>query len=247
MRVQAMLPEILRQIFESLLDPQQQHAMMVHVPIGISVIGALGLIVLLLTGGRFDTLRWCCVAVYLLGAAGAFFTAQAGEAAMANLDTTTLTDQAIHHLEIHEAKGEKVYIFLALTGIIAASTVIQNTKARKAALFVSALASLVTVTWVLTTAHHGGALVYQHGVGVPTSINNIKENNAAQAPDAPTDIPTTTAQPVPPPSTTPMSPVIPDQPPPPTQAQPSDPPSDLDPPSVHPTDDGNGFFGIPTS
>jgi len=171
-----MLPDVIHAIIESLGDPQRKHAMMVHMPIAISVLGLLGLLALSVTSGRSATLRWCCVAVYLLGAGLAWSTAEAGDEAMDRLDTTVMTSTALEHLETHEEMGEWVWAWFAATGVIATLTVIESESRwwRPTVVLTSVLAGAGAAVYTGIVSHHGGAMVYQHGVGVPTSPNNLK-------------------------------------------------------------------------
>ena len=100
-----MLPDVIHAMLESLSDPQRKHALMVHLPIAISVLGLLGLLVLAVSAGRLAGLRWVCVAVYLLGAALAWQAEETGEEAMDRLDTAVMTPEALEHLEAHEELG----------------------------------------------------------------------------------------------------------------------------------------------
>lgn len=171
-----MLPDVIYAMFESLGDPQRKHAVMVHLPIAISVLGLLGLLALAVTSGRSSVLRRCCVAVYLLGAGLAWAAEEAGEEAMDQLDTAVMTPAALEHLETHEEMGEWVWAWFAATGVIAILTVIESENRwwRPAIVLTSVLAGTGAAGYTGIVSHHGGTMVYKHGVGVPASPNNLK-------------------------------------------------------------------------
>ena len=171
-----MFPGVIHAILESLSDPQQKHAMMVHLPIAISILGLLGLLILAVTSGRSTGLRWCCVAVYLLGAGLAWSAEEAGEEAMDRLDTAAMTPAALEHLEAHEELGEWVWAWFAVTGVIATLTVIETESRwwRPTIVLASVLAGGGAAVYTGIVSHHGGTMVYRHGVGVPASPNNLQ-------------------------------------------------------------------------
>ncbi len=169
--------DLFSSILESLSDPQQKHAMMVHLPIAISLIGVLGLLVLACTAGRSSVLRWCCVGIYLLGTGTAYLASEAGEHAEHTLDTTTMTQPALEDLEKHEEMGEHVYRYFLGTAVLTALVGIDSDKRflRPTLLILALLASLATAVRVGEIGHYGGKLVYDYGVGVPATPNNFKD------------------------------------------------------------------------
>ncbi len=172
---------MLEDIFQSLADPQQKHAMMIHLPIAVSLLGVFGLAAMMITRGRSRALRWCCVGLYVLGGLAAWTAAEAGEEAMDRLDPAVMTQEALEHLEKHEEMGERVWLFLMLTGAIAAVSASRRNRVRTASLALALLAGFGTAAYTGVTSHHGGAMVYRHGVGVPTSPNNLNADSPINA------------------------------------------------------------------
>ena len=132
--------DLLHALLDSLKHPQMKHAAMVHLPIAISLLGVLGLLALAATGGRSGTLRWVCVAVYLLGVGSAMATAKSGEDAEHSLDIQVITQAALEDLEHHEEMAEKLWLFFAATaGLTAATAIGKDKKSLRAAVTICAL------------------------------------------------------------------------------------------------------------
>jgi len=169
-----MFTELVQSMFEALRHPQQKHAMVVHFPIAISVLGLLGLVALAVKAGRPGALRWGCVGVYLLGAVLAYVAEESGEAAMDRLDTVVMSEAALEHLEAHEEMGGWVWIILLTTAALIALTAVHTKKTlRLSVLTLAVLSGVIAAGYIAVTAHHGGTMVYQHGVGIPASPNNL--------------------------------------------------------------------------
>lgn len=170
-----MLTQTLQSMFESLNHPQQKHAAIVHMPVALSALGLLVLLAWAVTRGQSCSLRRCCVAIYLLAAITAWMGHESGQEAMARLDTATMTQPALELLEKHEQMGDWAWRYFLLMTVVMALTAIkaQHVLWRTAVVAVAVLAGLGMATYTAVTAHHGGALVYRHGVGVPTSANNM--------------------------------------------------------------------------
>ncbi|MBY0262315.1 MAG: hypothetical protein K2Q20_08210, partial [Phycisphaerales bacterium] len=69
-------------IVSSMQDPKLRHAALVHLPIGLSIVGPVAALATVAVRKRRDTLRWITPAIYLLLAASAFAASQAGEQAV---------------------------------------------------------------------------------------------------------------------------------------------------------------------
>lgn len=164
--------QIFSAMTESLHDPAKVHAMMVHFPAAISVIGLVLLFLLTVSGGRSAGMRWACIVVYLIGAGVSFAAHISGENAAGQLDTNNFTNAAFETLNEHSEAGEKVWIPLAVTTVFVALTAINVTGLRVLMLVGAFLAAIASFAWVSYAAHLGGNLVYTHGVGVPSSQNN---------------------------------------------------------------------------
>lgn len=159
-------------------EPSRLHAMIVHFPVVLAMLGVPLIVALMVTRGRSSMLRWLIVTLYVVGSFTGFMAMQSGEGAVDQLSRVTdaggaLTDEAMLELEKHEEMGGKLWWMMLLPAAVTALTAIKRTPGELAAALVLALAvSVWTAGWAGLTGHHGGALVYDHGVGVPASPNN---------------------------------------------------------------------------
>lgn len=150
-------------------DPQMRHALVVHWPVVLSVLCMLLTLALALWGARNTTLKvitiLACVALTVAGYIGL----QSGE--RAENATGELSPAAEAVLEEHEELGEKVPLFAAVCAGLALLTIIPHKMVRVGSAAASFLACAGTAAWIANTAHHGGLLVYEHGVGTPPEVD----------------------------------------------------------------------------
>lgn len=166
--------ELLHSLGDTLHNPSRLHAAIVHLPIAIALLGFVLVLALALTRGRSGTLRTIALVLYLLGATTGFMAGRSGEAAEEHaMWNVSLADEADAAFEKHEEMGEKAWMFLAGTMLAVGLTAINRPVPRGVFVVIALAASLTTAGWVTITAHYGGGLVYQHGIGVPASQNNI--------------------------------------------------------------------------
>ena len=84
------------------------------------------------------------------------------------------TDNAPDELEAHSSMGEKVWMFMAATGVLVALAAIPKKAVRVTMLVLAVLAATANAGWIAVTADHGGRhMVYKYGVGVPGSGNTL--------------------------------------------------------------------------
>ena len=160
-------------MIESLSDPAQRHAMLAHLPIAISVLGVLLAIALLIRAGRSPALRWILVSFYGLGALLSYLAQKAGGEAHHKLDVVGMTQQATHLFEEHAQLGSKLWMAMLACAVLALLTLFKHKAVRWTTSSLVLIATLATAMMVAEVAHHGGQMVYDQGVGVPTSPNNV--------------------------------------------------------------------------
>jgi len=160
------------QLLQSMLDawnsPPTRHAMFVHMPIALSMVGAaLALLAAVLP--RNKTARFIAIACQIAVIAAAYLTVQTGEQADDAIKRV-MTPEVYDVINQHEEMAEKVWLFgagsLALLGLAA----ITKNKASVLLGWIAALSCLATIGWVGATADHGGQLVYKYGVGTPQPV-----------------------------------------------------------------------------
>lgn len=152
-------------LIEALKDPQMRHAIMVHMPIALSMLGVLLAIVSLILGGRSRALAWTTTVAYVLLAGSAYLAMLSGEDAH---DVLNIATPAVNELvNEHEEMAEWVWIFAAVIAVILVVASVTKEKVRAGAAAVALIGGLFTAGWVSLTADHGGRLVYEHGAGTP--------------------------------------------------------------------------------
>src|SRR5688500_1044168 len=168
------------------------HAINVHLPVVLALLGLPLVIFLTITRGRSRALAWFSVAFYVLLMLSAAFASRTGEAAMAELPAT-LPQPAWDRVNFHELMAEKVWIFAAVTGLCLLLANVPRRSFRQTFLALSLVASVATVGWVFVTGHSGGVAVYEYGLGTP-AMNAYVVGGPTTAPSpAPTTQPAAAA------------------------------------------------------
>lgn len=148
-------------------DPHARHAMLVHIPIALGLLGVIPVLVLLLTKGKNPWPRWAAIGVFAVASIGAWMAAEAGEDAEHRLEESRLSELEHEALEEHEELGEGGWVWPLIPAALVALTFIPKAPVRITASVLALVASLGVAGWIATTAHHGGKLVYEYGIGVP--------------------------------------------------------------------------------
>ncbi|MDX2200022.1 MAG: c-type cytochrome domain-containing protein [Phycisphaerae bacterium] len=146
-------------------DPRMLHAATVHLPVALSVIGVGLVAALVWVGGRNATLRTISLVAYVALLVSAFASTRSGEAAEGKLGRLPKPLRALVH--DHEEMGEKIWIFAAVAALGIGAGWHANRQLAGAGRAVAAVAALGCAGWVAVTAHYGGTLVYEHGLGAP--------------------------------------------------------------------------------
>ncbi|MEX1089713.1 MAG: DUF2231 domain-containing protein [Phycisphaeraceae bacterium] len=179
--------ELWHAMMRSLSDPQQVHALWVHLPIGAAVAGLLLMLLLTFTGGKAQPVRWSLIIIYVLGMATGYLAMDAGEDAHQRLmdEGVALSPAVDHLLHEHEEMGEKVWMFMGVTALLVLFTAVRNTPVRLIALVLALTASVATLGWISVVGHYGGTMVYSYGVGTPTSPFNLAPPASSAPPTQP--------------------------------------------------------------
>lgn len=162
---------------EALADPAMRHAMLVHAPIMFAIVAVpVALFAAILRDNR--TLRVVALVTFALLLGSTFVTVESGESAYAAVEAQ-LDEEVYAVLEEHEELAETIWM-LALAGTLL--TGLGLLRARVLATSASWLAVVVGVAaagLVGWTAHHGGTLVYVHGVGAGSEARDAVEQTRA--------------------------------------------------------------------
>lgn len=151
-------------------DPHIRHAVLVHFPVVFGLLGILPLLALLMTGLKSKPMKVVCIAWFLLASGGAALAANSGEAAVDHLGVRSpnITHDEHEAIEAHEELAENGWIWPLVPAALVLLTFPGKGAIRKTAFVVSCVAALGVAGWVGLTAHRGGKLVYDLGIGVQT-------------------------------------------------------------------------------
>lgn len=150
-------------------DPHARHALLVHAPIVLAILGILPLLLLTLGGFRSAALKVMIVLWFGLASGGAWLAAEAGEDAEHALEKrppalTAVEDAAVHR---HEELGEQAWIWPLIPAGLTLLTLAGPRKMQIGAGVLAILASAGVAFQFARIGHTGGRIVYLYGVGVP--------------------------------------------------------------------------------
>src|SRR3954462_13108614 len=95
-------------------NPAIWHAINVHLPIVLAMLGLPLICIVAITRGRSRALRWGMVAFYAAVTLASWFTVQTGESAMKALPPT-ISQAASDRINFHEKLAEQIPIFAGVT------------------------------------------------------------------------------------------------------------------------------------
>lgn len=157
--------ELLDALRETWQSPSMRHAALVHLPVALSLIGAVFAILTAINRGRNATLVWTTIGLYVAMMVVGWLAKNSGENAEDALPAE-LSSAARELIHEHEELGEKVWMLALATGAIIGIAFMLKPVPKVCCLWVGAAAALVTAGWVGNAAHFGGEAVYEHGAGV---------------------------------------------------------------------------------
>ncbi|HWB20501.1 MAG TPA: DUF2231 domain-containing protein, partial [Phycisphaerales bacterium] len=155
--------DIFYDMYDSLNNPPMRHAMFVHMPIVLSILGFF-FVVLAALRPKSKGQRALAIFLYALLIVAAYFTADAGDGAE-NAINGKLSAEAVAVLDEHESMGQQVWVFGASVLTLLVISSLPNKMLRVGGHVFSIILSGYTLLWVSETAHYGGMLVYTYGVG----------------------------------------------------------------------------------
>lgn len=142
--------------------PEPLHPAIVHFPIALLLVGAgLSLLAVIFRRWALPT-----ALILVLGAAGALVAVETGEREEHRLPKTT---GVVHEaFENHEHAGKRARNFSFVAATLAVLSVLAARWRMVARILAGATAvvALMTAWHVAQAGHYGGALVYEHGLGV---------------------------------------------------------------------------------
>ena len=162
---------MLESIMRTLEDPNARHAMFVHMPIALGVLGVIPVGILAMTRFRSTAARWSSVGWFAMVTIGAGFAAGAGEDARDKVIIDPLiTPVELDAVNEHARLGMDGWIWPLLVLIVLSLTFIRKSWVRWPAGTLACIGALAIAVWISVAGHTGGKLVYQHGLGVPERV-----------------------------------------------------------------------------
>ncbi len=151
--------------FDAWNDSAMRHAMVVHFPIVLSILGVpLALLAVLVRRDR-NPFQWTALAVYALLAASAYYAAEISGESAHDAVRGSLPEDGAATLEEHKTLGEGVWMYAGGAALLIGASLAPRRWARVGGGWLSVGAGCFIAWWVADTAEHGGRLVYQYGAG----------------------------------------------------------------------------------
>ena len=163
---------MLSRLLEAWTDPSMRHAMLVHFPIVLSLIGLPFLLLGAILKRRQVPALWTALALYAALAAAAGAAKLSGERAEESVEGS-LDETGETLLEEHEERAEWVWVFALGVAALTGAGLAPVAALRRAAPWVAAAGGLFVAGWVADTADHGGRLVYEHGAGTKAKLSHL--------------------------------------------------------------------------
>jgi uncharacterized membrane protein len=145
--------------------PDPLHPAIVHFPIVLILLGAVGAIAALIMP-RSELLKLAAL-LLSLGAAGAIAAAWSGDEDEDLAEKAGTRAEQV--LDEHEEWGERARnaaIIAALSAVIAAVSLKRAPRISRSVAALTAVVAIAASWCVAEAGHYGGRLVYEHGVGV---------------------------------------------------------------------------------
>jgi hypothetical protein len=152
-------------LFSFMGSPSMVHAIMVHFPVVIAILGVPLLLLLAILRDRND-LRWSAIAAYAILLISVWMGVQSGEGAQ-ELVPATITAEASELIEEHEEMAEKAWLFTVAVIVCLVIGFKTATPIRAGSSILALLIGLGGAVWIGVVGHKGGQLVYGHSVGTP--------------------------------------------------------------------------------
>lgn len=155
--------------------PEPLHPALVRFPIVLLIIGAVGALVSVFTD-KWNVRRWTAL-LLIAGALGAFSATWSGNQAKEIIGELPQSAETL--LDNHEELAETARNLAIVAGVLGLVSAFVNLKGafRHGVTVATALVSLICVYYIVETAHLGGKMVYQHGVGTVSAATTPKPSN----------------------------------------------------------------------
>jgi len=172
------------QFIDAWNDPSMRHAMVVHFPIVLSLVGLPFAVIAALWGPRSRMLRSIALAMYLAFTVSALVARNAGHEAEEAVEGS-LDDKTQEELEEHEHHGHNLWFWPAGITILLGASLVNHRYVRLPSAWLAVAVGLVAAQRVAETADEGGRLVYEHSVGTPGLSLDLLIAEASEPADDP--------------------------------------------------------------
>lgn len=144
-------------------DSQMRHAMIVHFPIVLSVVGIpfAVLAALWVTKQRSRVFRWVTLITYLALTASLYMAQQSGHEA--ENAAGPMSEAGEQEMEQHEHHGHTLWQWPAVICVVAGVGFVRRRAVHIASAWLVVVGAGLTAERIAHTADHGGRLVYEHG------------------------------------------------------------------------------------
>jgi uncharacterized membrane protein len=166
---------LLTALEETIRHPERLHAVVVHFPVSISILGVLALLAFSCTAGKSSCMRWMCFGIYLIGAITAYgAVVSGGDAASVIVFENPI--EGLFEVNDHGSMAADIWIGMSIVALLTVLTVARYAPFRILFLVLSLSVSIYVAGWTSLAAHHGGRIVFVHGgrsppPQIPTNID----------------------------------------------------------------------------
>lgn len=164
--------ELIASMIESWNQPSTRHAMLVHMPIVLAMLGVPMAVLVAILPRRIWP-RVMAVVLFALLFVSSWFAYESGLDAEGRIGAS-ITAAGNEVLSTHKSLGGWIRWFAAGAAVVLLVGFARDSRVRHSASVVTVLASLLIVGWVTVTGHYGGILVYDHGLGVAQATSGTQ-------------------------------------------------------------------------
>ncbi len=171
----------MREFLDAWGDPQMRHAMVVHFPIVLSLVGLPFALFAALwhSKDRARPIRWVTLIAYLSLAGSLYVAQRSGHEAEEAV--APISERGEEELEEHEHHGHKLWMWPAAICVVAGAGFVPRRAVRITSAWLVVVAGALVAQRVAHTADHGGRLVYEHGAaGTPDLVSLLDTSEAAE-------------------------------------------------------------------
>ena len=174
-------------VIEELISPQVLHAVLVHLPLALGMIGIPMVFIGAVTKMNNPTLRWVIFFVYVFMALTALPAAFMGARALSAAEGT-MPAAAVAIAESHKWMAKNAWVLPLITAFLVLICRTKQEWFRVAVATLAVLAGVAAGIWMGITGYYGGELVYGYGIGTPAAQTQSLPKQPPRVPAYPGNI-----------------------------------------------------------